>query len=299
MKYLLLLPALLLAAASCSDKSGRKAADEAVPTAFSADSLHWADSITLGKATGSVSLTAYYPESGSPELIDSLRGWVARHLLVSPSDYNKTTLTPDSALLADGKTLLADAGKELIDVCRQDFAGFDSAGMTYPVAYEFDYQIKPIYQTATTVTYNSMRYTYMAGAHGSTVSDAQTFRLSDGLGLTASDMFLPDSIKAVTELVKKAVYEQYFLPQAGEEGGAPASFKDCLLIDPADMTLPAYPPYFMPDGVVFVYQQYEIACYAAGMPACVIPYSTLLPSMTPMAATLVKGFASPAAPSTR
>ncbi|MDE6438615.1 MAG: RsiV family protein, partial [Muribaculaceae bacterium] len=50
-----------------------------------------------------------------------------------------------------------------------------------------------------------------------------------------------------------------------------------------------FPPYFMKDGVVFLYQQYEIACYAAGMPACVIPYSALLPFMTPAARELVPG----------
>ena len=37
-----------------------------------------------------------------------------------------------------------------------------------------------------------------------------------------------------------------------------------------EFPLPATPPYLTAEGVNIIYQQYEIACYAAGMPTCVI-----------------------------
>ena len=44
--------------------------------------------------------------------------------------------------------------------------------------------------------------------------------------------------------------------------------------------LPSWTPYPGEDGLVFVYQQYEIASYAAGMPSFVIPYDRIQPFLT-------------------
>lgn len=301
-RLLIIAPLALMLASACTGKNARTSSGEAVteavadqteenipaaqPVVFPTDSIHWEDSLTMGNSRGTVTLAVAYPAGGDSPLLDSLRTWVAARLLLSPVERNVQKL-PDATPLADGKAIVAEAGKKLLDFCREDFEGFDSITPSYPISYEFNYDISPIYMTGKAITYNSMRYSYLAGAHGSTVSDAQTFSLADGTALTADKMFKPDSLAAVTAMVKKAVYEQYFLSSYEESGDTPMSFRDCLLIDPDEMKLPVFPPYFMADGVVFVYQQYEIACYAAGMPACIIPYSTLLPYMTPMAAGLV------------
>lgn len=305
MKKILYAP-LALALAACGvkgaqadsgarEESGADAAEAVAAeateatAAFAVDSIHWADSLATASARGTVSLTAMYPAQGTPELLDSLRTWVARRLMYSYADGRFQTDIPPLTVLADGEATVAFAGEELMRVCREDFAAFDSVKPAYPISYEFDYSVGPVYATDKVVTYSATDYGYMGGAHGGTVCDSQTFRLSDGLGLTTANMFLADSGPAVTEMVKRAIYTQYFLPQT--EGATEESmpFRDCLLIDPAEMKLPQFPPYFMKDGVVFLYQQYEIACYAAGMPACVLPYSALLPFMTPAARELVPG----------
>jgi hypothetical protein len=41
------------------------------------------------------------------------------------------------------------------------------------------------------------------------------------------------------------------------------------------MPLPQCPPLFTKDGVRFIYGQYEIAPYAAGMPDFTVPYNKL------------------------
>jgi len=96
------------------------------------------------------------------------------------------------------------------------------------------------------------------------------------------DIFLPDKKAELTNLVREALWQQYFKEDC-EEG---ATLSDILLINPAKLELPATPPLFSDKGLIFIYQQYEIAPYAYGMPACVLPYSVVKPLMNREAALL-------------
>ena len=51
--------------------------------------------------------------------------------------------------------------------------------------------------------------------------------------------------------------------------------------------LPSAAPYFTKEGLSFVYQQYEIAPYAAGMVSFNIPYAKIRPFLTKDASALV------------
>ena len=55
-----------------------------------------------------------------------------------------------------------------------------------------------------------------------------------------------------------------------------------------NVALPEHGPWFTSGGLDFLYQQYEIAPYAAGMPGATIPYEKLAGLMTPAAAALIK-----------
>ena len=64
-----------------------------------------------------------------------------------------------------------------------------------------------------------------------------------------------------------------------------------MLINVGDINhipLPQYAPYFTPQGLTFVYQQYEIAPYAAGLPCFTLSYEKVLPFLTDEAARLTK-----------
>jgi hypothetical protein len=54
------------------------------------------------------------------------------------------------------------------------------------------------------------------------------------------------------------------------------------------LPLPQAAPYFTKDGITFVYAQYEIACYAAGMPTFTIPYNKIEGILTSSAAALLQ-----------
>ena len=101
--------------------------------------------------------------------------------------------------------------------------------------------------------------------------DRITGTLVDLMGLAASWY---KEISQRAELVKDNIFSQYFESDASE-------MENLLTMENNDFfPLPQAAPIFREDGVEFVYQQYEIACYAAGMPACVISYDLLEPFLT-------------------
>lgn len=88
-------------------------------------------------------------------------------------------------------------------------------------------------------------------------------------------MFVADSLPALKEIIKNDLMTEYFKSKDADD------FRDALLVNPDTLPLPSSSPYFLADGVHFVYQQYEIAPYAAGMPGCVVPYSRVMDMFTP------------------
>ena len=77
------------------------------------------------------------------------------------------------------------------------------------------------------------------------------------------------------ELFKKALMQQYFKVKTGKE------LDDLLMLPtPGYLPKPVSDPYLTKEGVVFVYQQYEIAPYAAGSPKFTLPYSEVKKYMT-------------------
>ena len=67
--------------------------------------------------------------------------------------------------------------------------------------------------------------------------------------------------------------------------------RNCAVTVYADINnlqLPAWAPYLTEEGMLFSYQQYEIAAYAAGIPAFVISFDQLKPYLTEAGAALIK-----------
>jgi hypothetical protein len=75
----------------------------------------------------------------------------------------------------------------------------------------------------------------------------------------------------------------YFADNENNKVFTDEELKDMLIIDGdvAHLPMPVTPPCLMEDGVSFVYQQYEIAPYAAGLPSFIIPYKKIMPYFVP------------------
>lgn len=262
--------------------------DVGVEQAFVADSLQWEDSLRMGRYKANVRISGMYPSGGVPLLVDSLRTWIAEQLACGGYGDCRVVAKYDTASLVDGNVLVAAIGRAYMDSARVDFDRFMQdtvCARESGVEYEQDYSFMPIFRGDSILTYSFSGYAYLGGAHGSALGIGQSFAISTGKRLSASDMFLPDGRERLRTLLADGLWKQYF--RQDSINGGESSLDDALLIASDTLPLPACPPMCVDTGMVFIYQQYEIACYAAGMPACVLPYRVLRPLLRPEVARLL------------
>lgn len=148
------------------------------------------------------------------------------------------------------------------------------------VSYEM--RMEKAFESDKVVTYSMSKCINLGGAHPSSAELAATFRKSDGRRLTW-DIISQGKGDEFNKVLKECLYS-YFNVQDDE------GLQEMLTgIDNTNsIPLPQTPPYFMENGIAFIYQQYEIAAYAMGMPCDTIPYDRMKPFMTEWSQQLVK-----------
>ena len=125
------------------------------------------------------------------------------------------------------------------------------------------------------VTYHCDTWEYNGGAHGTTIVEGATFNKTTGERFTSS-MF-KDRL-ALCYMIWDALKEQYFDPLLAGTGVA---FEDAIYGSAAeDLPMPESGPWIQNDSVRFIYQDYEIAAHALGLPECGIAYSDLKDNLT-------------------
>ena len=153
-------------------------------------------------------------------------------------------------------------GKALCDTLRQDQSNSLTGEM------EFDAVMEKTHETSQYVTYSLSTYMDLGGAHPASSDRGATFRKSDGQRLSW-DILNADARQLFNDILVEMLSGYIDI----DEG--------------ADIPLPSTPPYFVEDGVVVIYQEYEIGPYAIGMPTDTIPYERILPLMTDWAQQLI------------
>lgn len=145
--------------------------------------------------------------------------------------------------------------------------------------WEYEFSLAKIADTKDYVVFQSQDYVYLGGAHGGvTGAGGITFNRKSGRRVT--QVIDPGCAEDIQPMLREGLTD-YFA-----EGGlevAADSLGDYLLTEGDLIPLPAWQPYPTPDGLVFVYQQYEIAAYAIGMPAFTVPYDKIAAYLTPEA----------------
>lgn len=264
-----------LSLAGCAGKGADKAG------AFAADSVYWADSLQIGGCRGKVEIKGLYPGNDKSVLADSVRAWIGERLAIAVSDDFGTGYRLSSDGRVNGQEMLEECGDAIVKMTKADFEDFvrDSIG----IQYEFQSTFMPVFRSDSLLSYVFTDYVYLGGAHGGSLGVGQTFNVNSGERLTNANIFEPDKVEAVIELVKDGLWNQYFKENA-DEG---STLGDMLIINPDTLALPAFPPMFDDKGLVFTYQQYEIASYADGMPSCTLPYFVLRPFMRPQVVGLI------------
>lgn len=124
------------------------------------------------------------------------------------------------------------------------------------------------------VTFNSCcitslyleQYTYLGGAHGTTLRISHTWNFFTGGQLQLKD-FYPDSFSIPEDLLDSVTQQT-----AERLALSPSSYFD----DYGELIRKNFRPenfYLRPAGAVVYYQQYDIAPYAAGIPEFLIPFA--------------------------
>lgn len=184
---------------------------------------------------------------------------------------------------ADHDSLLhhyAECFRRDIHDMRKDFEDL-TEDLPFQLSKELD--IWKEYETDRVVSYLVTTYEFTGGAHGFGTCYGVTFRRSDGrqIGLNVLngrrgdegwDAMIRDGLKEYFEVETDSALEAQLL---GEEV--------------AFLPEPRLEPYFMKDGLAFIYQQYEIAAYAYGRPNFIIPYDKLQPYLSVTGRRLFSG----------
>lgn len=123
-------------------------------------------------------------------------------------------------------------------------------------------------QTDKYVTYTNEGFMYTGGAHSMPWYNGTTFSKVDG-SIVGYDLF--EDPEQLIGIIAENIETQYFAKESEED--YESEYEEIN-------TLPANEPWIETDSVVFCYQAYEIASFAAGMPLCKIALTDLKPYLS-------------------
>ncbi|MCB6610925.1 DUF3298 and DUF4163 domain-containing protein [[Clostridium] symbiosum] len=154
------------------------------------------------------------------------------------------------------KTVLYPQAVESARYIQKNFPPFHS--------YEYDMVYKVTFNSGCITSLYVDQYTFMGGAHGSTVRTSDTWSLSTGRRISLQDIYPHEPL--YRQKIRLSIQSQI----AGLLKDNPASFFD----DYPKLLLNTFDPdsfYLSPDGVIIYFQQYDIAPYASGLPEFLLP----------------------------
>ena len=146
----------------------------------------------------------------------------------------------------------------------------------------YDASMEHVFETDKVVTYQLTITLDLGGAHPTTREVGATFSKDDGKQLTW-DIVRSDSQSRLQDIVR-GMLKDYFNAKSDRELMEYLQGVD----DVTRLPLPATPPFMTDEGFTLIYQQYEIAAYAAGMPSGVIPFERFNPCLTEDAQKLIE-----------
>ena len=262
------------------------------------------DSISINEATAYQELRVDFPaEDDSSAVAQAVLAWLCDEVrsrcfpsfegeridsaFAVDTDNPELDTFADNVVTTYGRKGLQRLGNELREMANEGYEGFFGNNLAIELAE----------QTENYLTFTLEHDVYMGGAHGGQYHEGRSFRTSDGKAFTWKH-FKTDMKPELIALLKKGLMA-YFNEGADEPITTEAAlFEMLLLYDDPDtpeneleygLPLPATDPWLTRDGVVFIYQEYEIAPYAFGRPSVTLPYSAVADFITPEGMTFVNG----------
>ena len=212
--------------------------------------------------SGEYKIVVDFPTGGNPILVNAIREYISESLGISYAGEMENNMQGSyDGDLSNGQKMI----DYYFDLKYKEFKkahDLMAENMTGDVpTFASETEIHFLYETDKFVTYEMKKYEDMGGAHGGTFISGMTFRKSDGRRVEW-DLFT----KSMQDVIKKGL-KKYFEVNTDEELENSLSLENTYMLP-----LPATPPVFTKEGVLFTYQQYEIAAYAAGLPSFIVPY---------------------------
>ena len=212
--------------------------------------------------SGEYKIVVDFPTGGNPILVNAIREYISESLGISYAGELENNMQGSyDGDLSNGQKMI----DYYFDLKYKEFKkahDLMAENMTGDVpTFASETEIHFLYETDKFVTYEMKKYEDMGGAHGGTFISGMTFRKSDGRRVEW-DLFT----KSMQDVIKKGL-KKYFEINTDEELENSLSLENTYMLP-----LPATPPVFTKEGVLFTYQQYEIAAYAAGLPSFIVPY---------------------------
>ena len=238
----------------------------------------FADSVSMFDATAYQRMEVDFPQASDTSAVArAVRAWLYEDIpflagiIDDPEEVALRLDLPstidDSAYVEAYARYGLDTQRSLLEV---------EAGEGWTVNVEHDCSVTKAYDEESYVTYLVNRYSYEGGAHGGTIVYGVTFDKPTGERMGWNLVADRDTV-ALARQIKEGL-KAYLSEGSDEVISSDEDLLEHLLVwceDSVDAAtwlpqLPATAPWQTPEGIVFLYQQYEIAPYAAGHPTVVL-----------------------------
>ncbi|MEG1645113.1 MAG: RsiV family protein [Alistipes sp.] len=144
-----------------------------------------------------------------------------------------------------------EAIRASIELLKADFAGTLSIPWTASISAKSEAKI-----VDTLLVYTIDRSEYTGGAHGLQSISCHNYSIEGGYELASGDLFTPEEQDALLQLIHTKLYEQF--EAKDDQGLANAG------LFPGEITLTENFA-VTPEGITFIYNPYDIACFALGL----------------------------------
>ena len=141
------------------------------------------------------------------------------------------------------------------------------SGEAYSFEWDFDYTLSPVYNRNDFFCYGVSSSEYTGGAHGMYSNRYYTIDLSNWKRIGLDDIFQPDSSDTLSSILLNRLMKQLNV-------SSPDSLLELCYFDTEDIM--ATENFYLTDtGICWVYNPYEIACYATGQTSIEIPFKEI------------------------
>lgn len=274
----------LMAFAGCKSgpaKSGTAATEQdsvQQTAAFATDSIAFCEQ---KDSTLKCSVVVDYP-SGDDSLSVGVRRYVAgelARLFLPTMQEEDEPAAVFKGTKEDGKALVDFYGKLNFGYLKSQYAELKDLGIA---GLSYDLSIRKTGETDRYLTYETSCYVFLGGAHGSAMCYPVNIVRSTGRVLAATVDTLKQ--KALQPILRRGVKE--YISKAENRKIKDSDLQNMLFVEHGIIPLPTTVPVLTPEGLRFVYQQYEIGPYALGMVEFTVPYADVKSCLTKEAAEL-------------